>query len=370
VPLRVSLMGLNASGVSGVPRYTAVLARALDEVSNEFPELELVLFATPAGARAVEVSRIPVRLVRPLGLDVSRGSLRLAAEQASIPVHRSDLVHFFDVYGPLLCPWRPFTATFHDASIRHPSLARFGALQRAYKQWLYPWALPRAAAIVAVSEFAKQEAVEHFHVDPSNVTVVHSGPGLARRFDTPDRSDGHRPYLLFIGTLTMSKNLPFLIRVYERADVEADLVLAGRPAGDADAIFDAVARSPRRDRIRIVVTPDDVEVDRLYRGALALLHASRYEGFGFTPLEAMARDCPVVASDIPAIREVSGAGALLLPLEDEAWVDGLRRLERNGHLRDELRARGRETVARYSWRTTARQLCELFLRTGSRSRGS
>lgn len=353
-----------------MPRYTAVLARALEEVSDEFPELELVLVTTPAGASAVQVSRIPVRLVRPLGLDLSRGSLRLVAEQAWIPIHRSDLVHFFDVYGPLLSPRRPFTATFHDASICYPSLAHFGRLQRAYKQRLYPWALPRAARVVAVSQFAKQEAVERFHVDPSKVTVVHAGPGLTPPFDAPDRSDGRRPYLLFVGNLTMRKNLPFLIRVYERADVQAELVLAGRPSGDADAIFDAVARSPRRDRIRIVATPDDSEVDRLYRGALGLLHPSRYEGFGFTPLEAMSRGCPVVASDIPAIREVSGAGALLVPLEEDAWVDGIRRLERDGQFRDELRARGRETVAGYSWTEAARQLCTVFLRAGSGARGA
>ena len=61
----------------------------------------------------------------------------------------------------------------------------------------------------------------------------------------------------------------------------------------------------------------DSDVDLLYRNALALLLPSEYEGFGFTPLEAMARDCPAVASDIPAVREVSGTGALLVAVNDE-----------------------------------------------------
>jgi glycosyltransferase involved in cell wall biosynthesis len=104
-------------------------------------------------------------------------------------------------------------------------------------------------------------------------------------------------------------------------------------------------------------------VDRLYRGASVLLLPSRYEGFGFTALEAMARECPVLASDIPALREVSGDGALLLPLDDRtAWSDSIRRVVTDPKTRDELRERGRATVGRYSWAATARNVCELFLR--------
>jgi glycosyltransferase involved in cell wall biosynthesis len=88
---------------------------------------------------------------------------------------------------------------------------------------------------------------------------------------------------------------------------------------------------------------------------------SRYEGFGFPPLEAMARACPVLASDIPALREVSGDGALLLPLDDvDAWADAILRVARDGELRSDLRARGAARVARYSWDTTARAVCRLF----------
>ena len=93
---------------------------------------------------------------------------------------------------------------------------------------------------------------------------------------------------------------------------------------------------------------------------------SRYEGFGFTPLEAMARDCPVLASDIPAFREVSGSGALLAPLDEGRWAESLRRLTGDEALRADLRERGRQTVARYSWRETARSLCKLFLAAGRR----
>ena len=95
---------------------------------------------------------------------------------------------------------------------------------------------------------------------------------------------------------------------------------------------------------------------------------SRYEGFGFTPLEDMARDCPVLASDIPAFREVSGSGALLVPLDESRWAESLRQLAGDEALRADLRQRGKQTVARYSWSETARSLCMLFLAVGGRAR--
>ena len=366
MPLRVSLIALNAAGLSGVPRYTGVLSRALAQVSHEFPGLDLRLVATPAGAEAIAQDRLRTQIVHPLGLDLGRGAARLVVEQALIPFLGSDLVHYFDVYGPLLSPRRPFTVTFHDASICYRTLAHFGRFQRVYKEHLYPWALRRAARIVAVSSFAKQEAVERFQVDPKKVEVVPSGPGFVPARDAASRANGRRPYLLFVGNLTRSKNVPFLVRAYERADVDADLVLAGRMADGTNEIVDLISHSPLRRRIEILAAPDDATVDRLYRGALALLHPSRYEGFGFTPLEAMARGCPVLASDIPAIREVSGEGAMLVPLDETAWVERIRRLVGDAALRDDLRSRGLDTAAKYSWETTARALCRLFVRTGER----
>ena len=364
--VRVALMAFNAAGVSGVPRYTSVLARALDGVSHEFPLLELVLVTTRTGAAAIEPRRVRVRIVHPFGLDPDRGALRLLAEQLAVPAVDAEVVHFFDVYAPVFAPRRPFIATFHDASITYPGIARFGRARRAYKRRLYPWALTRAAAIVAVSNFAKHEAVRRLSVDPEKVFVVRSGPGLASSVAQGPEPNG-RPYFLFVGNLTARKNVPFLIRAYERTDTEADLVLAGSPLDDAGAILAAVQRSPRRDRIRLLPAPDDAAVDRLYRGALGLLHPALYEGFGFTPLEAMSRGCPVIASDIPAVREIAGSGALLLPLEEGAWADAIGRLEREQALQEELRARGRATAAGYSWAETARQLCSVFLETGSRT---
>lgn len=353
-----------AAGHSGIPRYAARLSRALDSVSVEFPGLDLSLLTTPTGAERIGARTIGVRQFDLAGRFFDQGAPRLLLDQAFAASGRCDLVHFFDVSSPLLAPSRPFVATLHDVGIRLPPTSHgFSHLQRAYKERLYRWVLPRARRVVAVSQFAKDEAVRHFAADGERITVIHSGPGFAKSFPaTNSKPRVPPPYVLFVGNLTASKNLPFLIRAYERANVSAGLVLAGRPAEDPAALERLIHESPRRDTIHVVVDASDEDVDRLYGSATALALPSRYEGFAFTPLEAMARDCPVLASRIPAVEEVSGSGALMLPLDDEAaWADAIRRIVADAQLREDLRERGRRTVAGYSWEKTARRLCELFL---------
>jgi glycosyltransferase involved in cell wall biosynthesis len=357
---RVCLVGLIAGGHSGVPRYAARLTQALDEVAGDYPHLELSLLTTAAGAEAVGARSIAVDVVVGKSRRVNAGPGRLLLEHVLVRRRKADLLHYFDVTGPVLAPRRRFVATVHDTAFVYGYAPR----SSAYKRRLYPWALARAAALVAVSQFAKDEAVRHFGADPARIEVVRSGPGLF----APDGSGAaarpeleESPFLLYVGNLGGNKNLPFLVRSFARADPPARLVLAGRARGDLEELRQAIEAAPSRDRIELRGDVPDAELERLYRSAVALLLPSVYEGFGFTALEAMGRGCPVLASDIPALREISGSGALLLPLGDEAaWAEAMRRVVGDEGLRADLRARGAETVARYSWDRTARGVLDVL----------
>jgi glycosyltransferase involved in cell wall biosynthesis len=358
--VRVRLVGLIAGGHSGVPRYAAMLTRALDRVAPDFPALQMSLLTTERGA--AEASPKSIAIAVPAGplKRLNAGPGRILLEQAVAAQRKGDLLYFFHLTGPVLAPSWPFVATAHDARAAY----EFVRARWTYKRRLYPWALERARAVVAVSQFAKDEIVRHFGADPSKVHVVYSGPGLEPEAASDDggRPAPPEPYLLYLGNLDRNKNLTFLIDAYERSGVAAALLLAGRAGGGFDSLQAEIRASPARDRIRIVDDATDRDVDHLYRGARALVHPSIYEGFGFTPLEAMARGCPVLATDIPGIREVSGSGAMLLPLEDvAAWSDGIRRVVDDDRLRSELRSKGEATVSRYSWDECARRVCRLLL---------
>lgn len=360
-PLEVCLVALIAGGASGVPRYAAALSRALDDVADEFDELELTLLTTPAGAEAIGVRSLRLRRASLAKAAPSSGPGRILLEHVISATARADLLHFFDVNGPLLAPWHAFTTTIHDASVVRGLRPR----KHDYKRLVWPWAIRRARAVVAVSEFARNEAIRLLDGDPSRIVVARSGPGLiaAAAKEHPGRAAGDAdgaPYLLYVGNITAAKNLRFLVRAFDQAKVASRLVLAGPRVDGFEELREEIDRSAVRDRIVLHDQVSDAELDRLYRGAVALVLPSRYEGFGFTPLEAMARGCPVVASDIPAIREISGEGALLVPLDEPAWVGAIQRVTADAELRDDLRRRGTELVSRYSWAETARAVCGVF----------
>lgn len=362
---RVWLIGLAAGGQSGIPRYAAALTRALDRVQPEFPDLSLRLLTTDRGAAQADTRNMEVKLIGRPFREANAGLSRNLAEQLHARRLDGDLLHFFDLVGPVLARRRAFVTTIHDAAAAHG----FEPSRMAHKRLLQPWALKRATAAIAVSAFAKDEAVRLLDADPAKVHVIHSGPGLiGSEAVTAARGGSPSPYVLYVGNLSPHKNLPFLLEAFAAAELGTRLLLVGGRGAQFDELCRVAAASPARERIEFRRDVSDRELDNLYRDASMLVLPSRYEGFGFTALEAMSRGCPVLASDIPAMREVSGDGAWLLPPGDrDAWVAAMRRVASDGGLREELLERGRVTITRYSWEGTARRVCELFERVGRRS---
>jgi glycosyltransferase involved in cell wall biosynthesis len=358
-PLRVCLVGLIAGGYSGVPRYAAALTRGIDEVAHEFPELQLELVTTREGATAANARNIRVRDIRFRGRRVNAGLGRILLEQAYAAAARTDLLHFFDTSGPVLAPWRPFVTTVHDVSVPQGLRPR----KHEYKRLLWPWAVRHASTVVAISVFAGAEAVEILGADAGRLQVIVSGPGLvpADGGYVPEAVPGH-PFFLYVGQLAANKNLPFLIEAFDRAELSPDvrLLLVGRPGDGYAETLATIARCGTRDRVEIRCDVNDDELETLYRSAIALVHPAVYEGFGFTPLEAMARGCAVVASDIPALRETAGEGALLVAVDRDAWAAALAKVAGDEAFRGSLRSRGRSRVALFSWQGAARALCQVF----------
>ena len=190
--------------------------------------------------------------------------------------------------------------------------------------------LDGAAAVVVPSEATRHDVLA---VRPRLAGRIHViGEGADPRFrpaDDPeearrirDRYAGGRRYVLHLGTLEPRKGIPVLVGAWERlaaADPGApDLVLAGAPGWGTGPILARIGRSPFRERIHLPGYVPDGDLPGLLRSAEAFVLASEAEGYGLPLAEALCCGVPSVVSDVPALREVAGGAALLVPPGDPA----------------------------------------------------
>jgi glycosyltransferase involved in cell wall biosynthesis len=252
--------------------------------------------------------------------------------------------------SPLGWPY-PFVFALHD--LNHLCVQdNSNAAKRAYYKYIIRPACHRAAFVLTVSEYSKHEILAWAKVKQEKVINVGNGVGLP--FTPVGRKhDPGYPYLLYVGSRKPHKNLPRLLKAYSISGIRRDvrLVLSGYPD---QQILGEIERLGLSGDVVFATSPDDADLADVYRGALAFVFPSLYEGFGLPPLEAMACGVPVLAANVCSMPEVVGdAGLLVDPHRIDGIADGIRRLVQDLTLRDELRQKGLLRAQLFSWEETA-----------------
>ena len=359
--------------VRGIGRYTrnllaAFARRAPPDVAWTLLRLRNFSAAEPGLAPAhddIATSRLRRPELSMLALDPLLLSLELGGKGI-------DVYHSTQLSLPARRDF-PAVITIHDlAPLIWPAHYLRLPYSRIGNAWQYALAR-RADAVIAVSEATKRDVVERLRVPERRVTVVPEavdsefmppsaadGRALARaRFGVPDR------YVLYVGQFDPRKNVRGLLRAFAAAadrDKDLRLVIVGDLGKLASHLRDALD-SERAPRERVIVTGfvDDATLAALYAGAECLLHAALLEGFGLTPLEALAAGTPVVGYAGGAVAEVVGDAGLLVPSGDEdALGTALRRLLDDESLREGLRARARARAAAFSWDRAADETLAVY----------
>lgn len=366
--MRVCLDIQSAIGArAGVGRYTKLLAEHLAPLRGK-NRLSLFHFDFNQRGHSLTTGDTPVRSCRWMpGRFVQKAWKTVGWPPYDWFAGSADVFHFPNFIRPPLRRGAS-VVTIHDlAFLRFPETIEEKNL--AYLKGQIEQTVRNSTAIITVSEFTAREARELLNVPESKLHPIHSGLDPALQRPTPDatralrkRLQLERPYLLSIGTFEPRKNYPFLIEIFDHLEkFDGDLVIAGRRGWKYEPIFERIARSPRRDRIRVVEDLGESDLPALYGGAELFLLPSLYEGFGFPPLEAMACGTPALVTPGGSLEEVCGGGAIVLPDGDVArWVQEITALLQAPGARDELRRRGADFVTRYSWRETARKTWAVY----------
>jgi glycosyltransferase involved in cell wall biosynthesis len=329
---------------TGIGRYTAALAEELASMPDV--DMRAVAF-TLRGWR--KLRRVLPHGSRARGMPVSARLLRRCWLRAPFPPVElfagfTDVVHGTNFVLPAAIR-AAGVLTIHDlAFLDAPEEL---APSDAELPRLVARSAERAAVVLTPTRAVAEVTADRLGISPDKIVVTPLGVDLAwftarppsealrRRIGLP------KSYLLFVGGAGPRKALGWLLKAHEATPQLPPLVLAGP------------GHRSHNENVRSIGYLSDVDLRSVVAGASALVLPSRDEGFGLPVLEAMACDVPVVCSDVPALREISGGHASLVPFGDvEAMGTALVAALENPPTPAMLADR-RTHAAEFTWRRTA-----------------
>ena len=350
------------------------------------------------------IHRYGVELIRALAADESSADLDYAVASIDDPdlAIGAPVVHIAPPRRVLHLSWavlqRPVIERFAgDASIVHvltPAVPvatsatlvvtvhdllplRFPSWYPARQRWLFRKALRQAVAdaarVIVPSSAVAADLADATEMESGRVTVIPEGVDLIFRrpvseVDVAAVCARHqvRPgrFFLFVGAINGRKNLVTALRAlaaFRAGGPNVPLVVAGPRGRGADEFDAETDRLGLQSAVRVTGFVSAADLPVLLAAALALVHPSKYEGFGLTPLEAMAAGTPVLAADTGALPEVVGdAGMLLPPDEVEAWSTAMGTMNEDDDLRRSMVERGRTWSERFTWTATAKETAAVY----------
>jgi glycosyltransferase involved in cell wall biosynthesis len=339
---------------TGVGRYLSEILRAWSDLAGAHAH-EFILCAT---------ERVPLQTALRVEAMSAAGS-GTVWEQFALPrlVARSgaDVLFAPGYSGPLLAAV-PMVVTVHDVSFSaHPEW--FSEREGLRRRWMTKLAARRAARIIAVSDFSKQQIIRHLGVPQSKVEVIYSGVTSLQGTRVTDHADSA---VLYVGSLFNRRHIPELVAGFEQVAARhplarLDLVGDNRTQPYLD-VEELIARSPARDRISVRAYVSDDELAALYRTARAFVFLSEYEGFAMTPLEALGAGVPIVLLDTDVAREIYGPAATYVDRPDPAVIaDAIERSLFDDSERARVLGAAPAQLERYSWHECAQRTLQVLL---------
>lgn len=295
---------------------------------------------------------------------------------------RPEVLHLPQMSAPIISPV-PAVVTIHDVI---PLMLEEYRVSRAMQVYLALMARTarNARAIISPSRASALDIQRVLGVAQERITVIPEAASPDLQPDEEgvaagmvhDRFGIEGPYFFNIGGLDVRKNVPLLVESFADALSELpeamSLVIAGQAHSGNTRMFPPVEPVIRarglQGRVHLLGRVSDDDRRILLQAAMACVTPSTYEGFGLTPLEAMACGTPVIAADSSSFPEVIGEAGMLIEPERVAITRAMIRLAGAPHLQNGLAAAGLERARQFSWSRAAEATADVYRRVASAER--
>ncbi len=309
---------------------------------------------------------------RLIPIDIKGSSDRIITEQVKLLklYKKYDIVHFLDYAIPALYKGKKI-ATIHDMAM-HTMKDKYTKGQVLIKTALLKNTIKNADKLICISEFTKKELLKYYpNVDESKIEVVYNGfeyneiELTQQVIDTIlNKFNITKDYLLFVGTLSPHKNIKRIIEAFNKVRNEGydyQLVICGKKGWLYEDIFKKVKDLKLESEVIFTDYVNDEELEVLYKNTKLFVFPSLYEGFGFPPIEAMARKAPVLTSREGAIPEVVGDAAIFCDAYDTKDIyNKIVKVINERYLLDKLIMKGNDRILQLSWENLGKKVCSIY----------
>jgi len=362
---RILINALSLTQGGGGRSYLVNVLRELERDARGFDFTVAVDARDPlasADLKGIELARVQL----PALGHSARLPLRVLYEELALPVRaaRFDLLYCPADLAPAIAgtPIVVALRNLHIYDHTYYDTLRIRVLER-----LVRLGVRRARRIIVPSRAAAERIGERVPLPAQRIAIVPHGVSPESFESDPSeatRTIDAKPYLFLPASVERHKRIEVLIRSLQYVeDSELEAWIAGE---EIDLAYAAELRRLASElglaaRVRFLGAVPYRQILSYYRGAFAMAFTSLLETFGHPMLEAMLAGTPIIAADMPAMREIAGDIALFFPPDDPSGL--ARAVDRIGRERDATKvrvARGRDHAGLFSWRRSVDGLCRVF----------
>lgn len=366
----IDLLPLKPRVSGGIEFYIRNLLKAISKIDEEN---EYYIFTNLDNHNSFNIKNKNFHLHR-VNIKAHPQVYRIMWEQIFLPIKASqlklDLLHSPFYTYPIFCKI-PGTVTICDMLYKvNPK--SIGEPKLTYWKLFVPMSVKKCKKVITISEHSKKDIIKYFKINPQKVVVTPLALDLdmenVNKMDLKKNKIEEiclkygikEPYILNVGGIGKHKNPFSLIRVIkvlnERGIIgPLSLVITGNDYGIKRKIEIEIKKLGLEKYVYLPGYVERKDLPLLYTGAIIYASLSYFEGFGLTPLEAMAYGTPVVVSNCASLPEVVGDAAIIVDPDDIGKIEeAFLKIILDGSFRKELIYKGYKRVGEFSWDKTAR----------------